>query len=77
MTESWDPPEDDKAPIPFAPPVSDAEIASGERSAWLAPYGRRVGGYLLDGLILLPVGFAIRYALNGSKHGRQFLHSPI
>jgi uncharacterized RDD family membrane protein YckC len=67
MTESFDPPDDDKGPIPFAPPVSDAEIQQGAQRAWLAPYGRRVGGYLLDGLILIPVAIVVRL-LVGTHH---------
>jgi len=48
MSTSWQPPEDDRGPIPFAPPVTDAEVSSGAKRAWLATYGQRLGGWLLD-----------------------------
>ena len=54
MTSSWEPPEDDRAPLPFAPPVSGQEGPGGSPFA-LASYGRRVAGYLIDTVVMILV----------------------
>ena len=60
MTNNWEPPEDNKAPIPFAPPVQDTPPSGptlgGAHTETLASWGRRLGGYLIDMIIVAVAG---------------------
>jgi uncharacterized RDD family membrane protein YckC len=59
MTNNWEPPNDDKAPIPFAPPINEVPSApvfsGGAHTETLASWGRRVGGYLIDMILVFVV----------------------
>jgi uncharacterized RDD family membrane protein YckC len=76
MTDSTPdlPPEqataDARAPLPFAPPVSEQDAdrgPGGARTAELAGYWPRVGGYLLDLVIVLLGGVVVVAVLTAAR----------
>jgi uncharacterized RDD family membrane protein YckC len=72
MTSSWQPPDDDGTSIPAAPPLSDDELLPGAGRAWLASYGARAGGWLLDMVICVVASAVIVNAL-GLVHKQTVL----
>jgi len=72
MANDWDAPDENRKPIPFAPPLNDAADQSlnfGAHQATLASYWRRLVGYLIDGVLLAAVDVLLNFLFSSLHVG--------
>jgi uncharacterized RDD family membrane protein YckC len=67
--DGLNPPDEQHAFIPHAPPVADTRVTGVGAAPELSGFGKRLAGYLLDGVIIfLPCFLISRLAIGSGKH---------